>query len=148
MFYQEIEDWQDRETACHYSIPNTHNLESAVFWVTSNIKSQRPEEIDYWQTSCETLKTWTGDCEDFVILLWRTLENNVSFDGSNRIAILYNTKSNYYHSVVITYYSNEIVEVADPSIISPKKIFESNEFFRKFPYQLLIEFNINSIWEY
>ena len=146
-FHQKISDWQYRERMCDNVNLNFSALESAVNWVSSNKKSVS-EKGDYWQSSCETLSNaQEGDCEDTTIFLWRVLEENFLAADQNRIAILWNRYLEAYHATNIIY-ANSKCYIIDASRISPQKIFDANIYLDKFSMDLIIEFNLESVWRY
>jgi len=156
-FYNKICDWQDREISCQKN-PNIiyHSdqssdwhflwLQYSLIWINSNV-FYISEPIDYWPTSCEIKYSKFDDCDGMAILLWSMIRENRLPDSCNKLIILQRIDSNIYHMGCIVRLDN-IEYIVNPSWQPSKQIYKYDEFFEVFPYyELILEFNLYSIWE-
>ncbi len=151
---QKIYSWQDRElvscvkdskTIESETEPEMADIDYALSWISSNIKNL-PDDVEYWQTSCETIQRKAGDCEDHAILLWKLLRDKGFSDSVNRIGWFANKEnSKSGHMAVILHFANQTLIIDPPNHyqIELTSYLQDHLF-----YSLIFEFNLHSIWEY
>jgi predicted transglutaminase-like cysteine proteinase len=138
-----IENWQAREATC--DTVETERQPTKYF--DNDIRHLIAElEIDYvseggnnyWQTSCESIASGGGDCEDMAILAYRAIMDSslVNYhDMDVRIRVLDVADSSKNHVVTVIYYQENVYYIDNLNLSS-----ESNE------DRVVIEFDAETIF--
>jgi len=132
-YSNKISEWRSRENECA-DIKTECRFTGDIIGDIFAIRNQLPqftyqkEDGDYWNTSCETLKTPIGECDDFSPMICRALSDSCLQEHYNvEILISIIDLPGENHMVCVVKHGEKTYEVEDGMILSggPDKILAS-----------------------
>ena len=94
--------------------------EETANWIEKNIQYEF-DFIEYWKSPRETLKSMSGDCEDFVILFMYLMYHNHGVKYDMGVVIV----DGYFHAVAISP-NNRVINIQGDSVFKMDDIIIRN----------------------